>query len=281
MQPYDGIRYLGMVTRADGTFEWASQQLTSPLLKGKTYQFQLYVAQASEYLSQTKDDNHFLDFDTPCSLQIVGTNSECDIYETLAETEGITSKQWQKIIVRFTPSKNYSHLQIQARYSTKTPARGNLLVDNVSDILPLDSVKWQPTVALPSVDTTEIADKMAAEIYIAEAVRSLQINQAHYHLPQEWFLQRGKLQFGNLAFTNIIRAASKIPNSKLVIHLKRSAFDDWEEWKTVLYRYCKSNYNIDEKRIVIDYYKRSDRKVQWISDTDMFAIRLQSELIKD
>jgi len=49
----DGNTYIGMVTRADNSFEAITQRLKKPLKAGERYKFSCYLARSDSYLSGT------------------------------------------------------------------------------------------------------------------------------------------------------------------------------------------------------------------------------------
>ena len=49
LQSYDGNTYLGMVTRANDTYESLSQALSSPIQAGVCYSFTAFLAQSNQY----------------------------------------------------------------------------------------------------------------------------------------------------------------------------------------------------------------------------------------
>ena len=49
LQSYDGNTYLGMVTRANDTYESLSQALSSPIQDGVCYSFTAFLAQSDQY----------------------------------------------------------------------------------------------------------------------------------------------------------------------------------------------------------------------------------------
>jgi hypothetical protein len=284
--PFDGCNYVGMVTRTDKTFEWTSQKLATPLLAGQTYMLTLYAARSDNYWSITMEDilNRQMNtpmpkkqnFNTPSRLALAASNDACEQGIYIADPVLVVDTNWQKITFRFTPTKSYTHLHLCATYHFKEATIGNILLDNISDILPIDNATGQPTTYIQSTDTTNIADKAAAERVIATALQYFFLKKDDYTVSKTWFWQRGIPQYGSRELASVVRAMSKVPNSRLIIRLNRDAFDDIPAWETVLYRYFKNNFNLDKTKIDIQAYQKGDNKAQWLVQTGQIGVRLEN-----
>jgi Carbohydrate binding domain len=272
---YDGKQYISLLTRTDATYQWTSQQLSKPLVKGQTYMFSLYAARSVQHLSVTKKDSIPRNYDAPCRIVIAGGNSSCISTKVLSETSAIVDTDWRKISFQFTADKAYTFLQIQAFYEGATLQNGNVLIDNMSDLLPIDSTSLQPMVVLPKMDTAALSDRAEIERIIAQQIKNFKLDTKRLCVPKEWFWQRNKLQYANFPLASCLRAASKVPNTTIVIHLKTDAFEDWQIWQAILYRYFKNNYNIDKNHIVIEESLKEDAKTTWIAKTPQLLIRLE------
>lgn len=166
-----GNTYLGMVTREYDTFESASQELISPLKGGQCYEFVAYLAQSKTYLSRVV--KHELaplkDFIEPVKLRIFAGNSTCHRGQLLAESPLIDHEKWIPYVFKLQPKKDYTHLILEVFYKTPVlfPYNGNLLVDNLSNLVPIDCEKeviqtstshlQKPTVAI--VQPTKVIDR--------------------------------------------------------------------------------------------------------------------------
>jgi hypothetical protein len=284
--PFDGFNYIGMVTRTDKTFEWASQKLATPLLAGQTYMLTLYAARSDNYWSVVMEDllNHQPNtgmpkehnFNTPSRLALAASNDACEQSIYIADPVLVVDTNWQKITFRFTPTKSYTHLHLCATYHFKNATIGNILIDNISDILPIDNTTGQPTTYIQSTDTTNIADKAAAERVIATALQYFFLKKDDYTVSKTWFWQRGIPQYGSRELASVVRAMSKVPNVRLIIRLNRDAFDDIPLWEAILYRYFKNNYNLDKTKIDIQAYQKGDSKAKWLVQTGQIGVRLEN-----
>jgi outer membrane protein OmpA-like peptidoglycan-associated protein len=152
-----GNTYLGLVVRQKETWEGVAQRLSRPLEKGKCYEFSLYLARAEFYLSpvstETRDSSNFI---TPAKLRIYGGFGPCDKQYLLAETKEIISHRWLEYKFKLEPIANYTHISIEAFYRTPVlfPYNGNVLIDNLSEITPIDCDK--PLNDTPVANTTPV-----------------------------------------------------------------------------------------------------------------------------
>jgi len=161
----DGPTYMGMVVRDNDTQESVSQRLSAPLEGGKCYEMSLYLARSETYLSQarSRDDSgttEMVDFTQPIKIRIYGGNAYCQKSELLGETPLVENTNWKEYNLRFEPTTNHRFIVIQAFYKTPTlfPYNGNVLVDNLSDIVTVPCNKEpEPLVVLqkPKKDKIE------------------------------------------------------------------------------------------------------------------------------
>ncbi len=135
---YQGNTYIGMVTRDNNTWEAVGQRLKTPLMKGVTYTFSIYLARSEIYMSQSRATGRDVNYVTPATLRVWAGSGYCAKEEMLAETEPISAATWQKFSFKFTPKGTHNYFMIEAFYKVPTlfPYNGNVLVDNASDIVP-------------------------------------------------------------------------------------------------------------------------------------------------
>jgi outer membrane protein OmpA-like peptidoglycan-associated protein len=143
-----GSTYLGMVTRDNNTWEAVGQRLKSPLIKGTVYTFSVSACRSESYLSQSRITAKEVNYTQPIILRIWAGAGYCSKEDMLAETELVSNTTWQKYNFKFTPKSNYAYLTIECFYKVPTlfPYNGNLLLDNLSDIVP-EIKKEQPPIA--------------------------------------------------------------------------------------------------------------------------------------
>ncbi len=138
-KPQDGHTFLGMVTRGKReSWEMVSQQLPQPLLKGKCYEFSIYLARSEKYYSAVDpNDSTHQNFNTPAKLRIWGSTSRCKKTQLLAQSGRVKNTVWKKYTFRFKPNRNYYYIMLEAFYKTPVlnPYNGNILLDNAGDII--------------------------------------------------------------------------------------------------------------------------------------------------
>jgi thiamine biosynthesis lipoprotein len=134
--PYNGDTFLGLVARKNGTFESVSQKLSKPILADSSYSFSIYLCHSDTFLSAS-DKGDLINYNTPVILRIFGGNGACQQGELLAVSPAVSNLDWKKYDFNLSPKKNYSHILLEAFFSSGTtaPYAGNLLLDNASNIV--------------------------------------------------------------------------------------------------------------------------------------------------
>ena len=149
-----GESYLGLVVRANETWERISQRMSRPMMKDVCYEFSLFLCRSEFYLSPVSGGNmrDSANFITPAKLRIYGGFGNCDRQYLLAETKEIISHRWLEYKFKLEPMANYTQLILEAYYRTPVlfPYNGNILVDNLSEIRPIPCDK--------PVDDTPVAE---------------------------------------------------------------------------------------------------------------------------
>jgi outer membrane protein OmpA-like peptidoglycan-associated protein len=145
LDAYDGDSYLGMVTRANDTYESLSQALSTPIMAGVCYSFSAYLVRSDQYRSATSrtqrlGTDSLENFVRPSVFLIWGGNYFCDKAELLGESPPVSNDDWKKYQFLFQPQKTHKYITIEAFY--KTPIleayNGHVLVDGMSAIEPID-----------------------------------------------------------------------------------------------------------------------------------------------
>lgn len=134
---FHGKTYLGMVVRDNETWEAVGQQLSSPMLGGKCYEFSINLSKSSTYISQSHKTGRDANYTTPIKLRIWGGNNYCNKSELLTESSLVTNTRWIKYDFTFRPKKSHQFIILEAFYNTPTlvPYNGNILLDGASDIV--------------------------------------------------------------------------------------------------------------------------------------------------
>lgn len=139
----DGMTYIGLVTRQNGTFESVSQKLSKPMVPGQCYTITFHVARAGKILSPNPITGDTLNHDTPVILQIWGGNILCAFDQILVETGEIKFQHWQTLHFIIKPKDVIEYITFAAMF--KKPLKqlygGNLLLDGVSDIISISCSK--------------------------------------------------------------------------------------------------------------------------------------------
>ena len=136
----DGLTYLGLITRADGSKERVGQKLNMALIAGKTYQISMYLYCSDEKRSATNASQMQrpyvkLSFTSPTFLRCWGGFSLCDNSEVLFESPLIQHRNWGKYTFTFKPTKAYNTIMFEANHNPKNSfENGNLMIDNLSAI---------------------------------------------------------------------------------------------------------------------------------------------------
>jgi hypothetical protein len=154
-KPQDGVSYMGMVVRDNGTYEQVSQKLEVPFQAGQCYSFSLQLCKSKQLLSFSRTTNEPADFNQPVALRIWGGLSPCGKKELLAVSPAILNHSWVKYSFQVKSLDSLNYLTLEAYYLRDAAAfyNGNILIDNLSDIIPIDCNNLQPKV---NADTIQV-----------------------------------------------------------------------------------------------------------------------------
>lgn len=148
--PADGEAFLGMVVRDNDTWEGLSQRLLKPLIQGRSYGFDVYLAKNPHYISDSRyHPGEKTDHNKSVKFQIWAGNMYCQREQLLAESELVDHQDWKLYQFSFVPITNYDFFMIRAFYETPTlvPYNGNILVDNCSSIYVMDEEEAKKRIA--------------------------------------------------------------------------------------------------------------------------------------
>ncbi|MBC6996413.1 OmpA family protein [Neolewinella lacunae] len=142
-RPFDQKTYLGMVTRENETYESVGQQLGAPMVGGQCYEFRIHLARSEVYLSRSRLTGAPSNYNTPIRLKIYGGYSICDRAQELGRSAVVSNYDWQEYRIKLSPDEDYTHITLEAFYNTPmlVPYNGNLLLDNIQPIRPIDCEK--------------------------------------------------------------------------------------------------------------------------------------------
>ena len=122
--PAHGKSFVGLIVREDNTWEYLGQTLQQSLEPKKCYEFSLSLAKAIGYSGYSK----------AARSRIWGSNPKCRKGELLGETGAVDHAVWKKYDFILSPKKAVKYLVIEAYYTTETPYKGNILIDNCSSL---------------------------------------------------------------------------------------------------------------------------------------------------
>ncbi len=126
--PQNGMAYLGLITRENGTFESIGQKLKKPLDANSCYNFSVYLSRSDSYTG----------YNLPLRLKIWGSKKFCAKEQLLVSTKAIKHTDWARYDFQiYTKSKiHFLTLEACSAPGITIPYKGNILIDNISDIKP-------------------------------------------------------------------------------------------------------------------------------------------------
>ena len=138
-QAFKGKTYLGMVVRDNDTYEAVGQKLKKPLLKDVKYSFSLYACQSENYMSKSQITGKDANYTIPAVIKIWGGDGYCVKKELLAQSQPVDFSNWKKLEFTLSPKADHGYILIEAYYVKvfKFVYKGHVLVDNLSDIVPI------------------------------------------------------------------------------------------------------------------------------------------------
>jgi hypothetical protein len=139
-EAFDGETYLGMVVRDHGTKEGVSQRLKGQLLEANIqYTFDITLAKSEEYVSRSFITGDVINYDAPCVLKIWIGNSYFDKNQLIYKSIPIKNTEWEKYKVKFSPLEDYDFILFELDFADeKKPNCGNMLIDDLSDIMVIE-----------------------------------------------------------------------------------------------------------------------------------------------
>jgi hypothetical protein len=122
----DGKTYLGIITRANNTWESIGQRVSSYFKKNDCYEFSLDLAKAENYVGYNQE----------IRLRIYIGDHKCAVDQLIFESPFIQNTDWKTHLVQFTPEEHYNYIRFEAFYGKgRSGIKGNVLIDNISPIL--------------------------------------------------------------------------------------------------------------------------------------------------
>lgn len=126
----DGLTYIGLVAREDGSRESIGQQIPQKLAAGKCYIFSVWLAKADDYSG----------YSMPIRLKVRGGSDKNHCTQTLGQSGLIDKKDWQEVHFQFTAESDIRYIIFEAEYAPGAmfKYKGNILLDNLSPIIRCD-----------------------------------------------------------------------------------------------------------------------------------------------
>ncbi|MEK7257311.1 MAG: hypothetical protein AAB316_21330, partial [Bacteroidota bacterium] len=153
-KPFHGETYVGLVVRDDATRESMGQKLAAHLQAGACYSFSVQLCRSKNLFSRNRS-GELLNYNSPVVLRVWGGISPCGQKALLVESPPLAHLDWKKYFFQIIAPDSLTHISFEAFYVTGTdPAyNGNILLDNLTPLLPIDCQTLQPL-----VDTAQLID---------------------------------------------------------------------------------------------------------------------------
>ena len=124
-EPAEGDTYVGIITRADGSWESIGQRLPEPVLPRECYVLKIDLAHSKTYAG----------YNDPIKLRIWGGEAKCGKDQLLAESSFIEHTDWRTYSFQFVPEQPINYIILEAFYSDERFShQGNILIDNLRPI---------------------------------------------------------------------------------------------------------------------------------------------------
>ena len=128
-EPSDGDTFVGLITRANGTWESITQRLERTIEVEDCYVFQIDLARGPTYSG----------YNNPLKLRVWGSTDRCGKDQLLYESPLIEHTYWQSYRVEVKAERPIRYLILEA-FHREVPFRysGNILLDNLTPL------RWCP-----------------------------------------------------------------------------------------------------------------------------------------
>lgn len=267
----NGKNYVGMVGRDNGTFESIRQVLAQPLRANVCYTISLYLAKSPNYNSLSRKTQTPTNYNHPLKLMIMGetedpkTQKDCSKLVWLAETLPIINDDWRKFTFNIKPSKDIYTLAFVAGFVVKEPYCGNILLDNISPIVPISCDDLKP---IKRNEGQQISASPASQL-IVEVGNQLKFvgNGAQFTFDTEGGRHK--------ALDQLLSFFEKEENYKLVVRVKKGKVLS-KKRVAYLYSYIFKNSNLLANRVEVKPYSPKDSAYFWTFENDDLTISFDS-----
>lgn len=121
----EGDTFVGLITRADGTWESITQRLDQSLQREECYRFTVDLARSPTYNQ----------YNRPIKLRVWGSTFKCEEKQLLLETDFIEHAFWKAYEISFYAKSQLNYIIFEAFYQEEPFQHpGNILLDNLSPI---------------------------------------------------------------------------------------------------------------------------------------------------
>jgi hypothetical protein len=131
----EGKTYLGLVARDNATYESVTASLSSPLHANQEYQLSIFLAKSPKYISMSRTTNQPGNYSE--SLSFVISGGSCKETEILYFSPLIDHEDWRKYEIIIKPTKDHQKITLAVYFGdhSEFAYNGNILIDNISDII--------------------------------------------------------------------------------------------------------------------------------------------------
>jgi hypothetical protein len=118
----DGDTYVGLITRANGTWESITQRLERTIETDDCYVFGLDLARGATYSG----------YSSPLKIRIWGSTDRCNTDQLLYESPLIEHTAWKSYQIEFTAEQPIRYIIFEAFHKeSRFRYNGNILLDNL------------------------------------------------------------------------------------------------------------------------------------------------------
>ena len=263
-----GRQYVGMVARDNGTFEAIRQVLLKPLKAGICYRMSVYLAKSSIYESNSRLTGLSANYIRPLKLIVWGSDKRlentCKVQpdDWLTETLPIHNDQWRKYTFYIQPPKDVQTLIFSVGHVVDKPYNGNLLIDNISTIVPVNCTDFRQI----------MGGQRSAFLAMQQVSEAITQNAPHMIFGKKNTKLEANTEGGdNKAFDQLLAYFEKAENYKLVIRIKKDRKLS-KQRIAFLYSYIFKNTNLKAQRVEIKQYSPKDEVYFWTFENDELAM---------
>ncbi len=280
--PLNGRTYLSMVGNDDGTSESIKQSLDEPLMAGKCYRLSVYLAKSEKYQNQSHLNSTLTLYDKPLKLILWGLPSDTCILnpdDWLAETKPVHHNRWKKYVFYIQPPRDCRALVFQVAHVVDKPYNGNILIDNISPILPVQCSDLKLSAGtVPSSRSAFLLIQLINEVILNNTSR-LKFERKKAVFTYDGYSKKDETNsksadkpiVRNEYFDRIIELFEKYNNYKIIIRVKNK--DGLSKKRVVyLYNYIFQHSNIKAQQLDIQRFKPKDEEYVWSFENDELAI---------